>query len=437
MPDSTRGSRSVATMLVALVATLVTACGSTTTSHATTTTGGSAGGSASIPSSAFSDHTGVTADTVTVANVSTLSAGLFKGAAVGTEAYAAYVNSTGGVNGRKIVVHGLDDTFTGAGNLQATTDGITNDFALVGGFSLEDSFGQKALAAHPGVPKVAESIDHATNALPNVYAPIPQPGGWEEGPLQYFAKKFPSDIKATGTIVGNLPTTQVAWAGEKNALDQVGYKVIYSPSYDVTQTDFTADVVAMKAAGVKLLLVDQLAANYASALLKNLVQQNFHPVVVLGAAAYTSTLVANSGGASAVNGDYLDQNQSLFLGGDAAALPSVATFLHWVQTTSPGFTADLFTLYGWLSAELFVKALKDAGSDPSRGSLLQQLSKVTSFDGDHISAPTNPAAKTLSNCYLLGQIVDGQFQRLDDPPIQSATNGYRCDYKYIAPPAGT
>ena len=55
----------------------------------------------SIPSSAFSDTTGLTSTTVTVGNVSTLAFGLFKGADVGTEAWADYVNSTGGINGRK------------------------------------------------------------------------------------------------------------------------------------------------------------------------------------------------------------------------------------------------------------------------------------------------------------------------------------------------
>ena len=41
-------------------------------------------------------------------------AGLFTGAVVGTEAYAAYVNAQGGVNGRKLVVQSTDDQFAGA-----------------------------------------------------------------------------------------------------------------------------------------------------------------------------------------------------------------------------------------------------------------------------------------------------------------------------------
>ena len=43
----------------------------------------SAASSSKIPSSAFQDHTGISKTQVKVANVSTLSAGLFKGATVG------------------------------------------------------------------------------------------------------------------------------------------------------------------------------------------------------------------------------------------------------------------------------------------------------------------------------------------------------------------
>jgi hypothetical protein len=84
---------------------------------------------------------------------------------------------------------------------------------------------------------------------------------------------------------------------------------------------------------------------------------------------------------------------------------------------------------------LFSEALANAGSDPSRGSLLRALSKITSFSGDNIEIPVDPAGKTVSNCYLLGQVANGDYQRLDDPPVNSSTHGYRCNYAYITPPS--
>ncbi len=104
-------------------------------------------------------------------------------------------------------------------------------------------------------------------------------------------------------------------------MEKVGYKVIYEQTYGETQFDFTPNVIAMKNAGVKVLFVDQMAEVYASALLKNLVQQNFHPIVVLGAATYSTALIPAAGGPAAVNGSYFDQNASLYLGEDQAAIP--------------------------------------------------------------------------------------------------------------------
>jgi ABC-type branched-subunit amino acid transport system substrate-binding protein len=430
-------SGSAALGLVLAVALGAAACSSTNSTSTTTTSGSGgsgSGASSSIPQSAFSDHTGVSSTQVQVANVSTLSAGLFKGAQVGTQAYADYINSTGGVNGRKIMVNNADDTFTGAGNKQATQNALQNDFALVGDFSLEDSFGGAVLAQNPGFPDVSQVLDHDTTNLPNVYSAVPLNDGWQEGPVQYFKQKFPNDIQAVGALVADSPSAAQTWAGEEYVMQKVGYKIIYQSTYAVTQTDFTQNVVAMKNAGVKILFIDQMPPNYASSVLKALQQQNFHPQVVLGAATYSNTLVSSSGGPAAVNGAYLSQNSSLYLGGDSAAIPAVGSFLHWVQVVSPGFQPDLFTMYGWVNAELFAQALKNAGSDPSRGSLLQALGKVTTFTGGNIVAPTDPATKSTSNCYLLAKVVNGNFQRVDDPPVTSSTNGYRCDYSYVKKP---
>ena len=429
--------RVAAVGLAVLLAATATACSSTNSaSTTTTTTGGGSGGSSSIPANAFSDHTGVTADSVTVGNVSTLSlGGLFKGAVVGTQAYFDYVNSTGGVHGRKLKVASADDNFSGATNKQATQNAITNDFALVGSFSLEDSYGGTLLAADPGVPDISNVLDTTTGKLPNVFEPVPLNGGWQEGPLQYFKKKFPSDVGATASLVADLPSAETDWAGEKYVMEKVGYKVVYDQTYGVAQTNFDQNVIAMKDAGVKILFVDSMAESYASGLLKSLQAQDFHPVVVLGAATYTNKLIPDSGGPSAVNGDYLQQSTTLYLGQDASQVPAVASFLHWVNIASPGFTPDLYTLYGWLSAQLFAQALQNAGTDPSRGALLTQLGKVTSFDGQHIIGPNNVAAKEPGNCYIIGQVTNGNWQRLDDPPVSGSTHGFRCDYSYVTPPA--
>ena len=221
-----------------------------------------------IPSSAFSDHTGVTATSVQVGNVSTLSLGLFKGAQVGTQAYFDYVNSTGGVNGRKLVLNNADDGFTGASNKQATQNAVQNDFALVGDFSLEDSFGGAVLAQNPGFPDVSQVLDNATNKLPNVYSPIPLADGWASGPMTYYHNKFTADASHAGAFLADSPSAAQTWAGEKYVAEKAGFTFVSEQTYATTQTDFNQQVIAMKNAGVKIIFMDQMPSNYASSVLQ-------------------------------------------------------------------------------------------------------------------------------------------------------------------------
>ncbi len=412
------------------------ACSSTSSSSTTTAAGGSSSGSngRTIPQSAYSDYTGVTSNQVKIGNVSTLALGLFKGAQVGTQAYVDYINSTGGVNGRKLSLDNGDDSFTGAGNKQATQNALANDFALVGNFSLEDSYGGTVLAANPGFPDVSQVLDNATNKLPNVYSPLPLKDGWSSGQMTYYKNKFPADANYAGALLADSPAAAATWSGEKYVAEQEGFKFIYAKTYPVTQTDFTQNVIAMKNAGVKILFIDQMPPNYASSVLKALSQQNYHPQVLLGAATYSNALIPAAGGAANVNGAYLAQNLTLYQGSDSSIVPAVSTFQDWVQKASPGFKPDLFTLYGWLSTELFVQGLKSAGKNPSRGSLLEALSKVTTFNGNNISATSNPAASDPPHCYLIAKVVNGEFQRVDDPPVSSSTAGFRCDGSYVVKP---
>jgi ABC-type branched-subunit amino acid transport system substrate-binding protein len=408
---------------VTVVAATLTACSSTNSTVKTSS-------SSKIPASAFSDTTGLTSDSVRIGNVSTLTAGLFKGAAVGTDAYADYINASGGVNGRKIFVDSGDDQYSGGPNKELTQADIQKDFAMVGGFSLFDSFGATVLQANPQVPNVTVSLSPVANDLPNTFSPSPAVGGWQLGPLVYFKNKFPSDITHTAALIADEPSATDKWVAEKAAMASIGYKVVYDPTFDITTSNFDQYVIAMKNDGVKILFLEQMPENYAASVYKALTLQDFHPQVVLGASVYSELLVPNSGGASVVDGSYMEQNLPLYLGEDAFTIPAVATFLKWVQKASPGFSPDLYTLYGWLSAEMFTQALRAAGPHPTRGSVLQQLRKITSFDGDGLIAPSNPALKIPGKCYIIVTIADGHYQRHDDPPVNGLTKGFRCDEPY-------
>ena len=205
----------------------------------------------------------------------------------------------------------------------------------------------------------------------------------------------------------------------------------------MTQTDFTQNVIAMKNAGVKVLFIDQMPENYASALLKDLVQQNFHPMVVLGAATYSHD--AGPRGRRRRRRSTAPTSTRTPRSTWARTRP---TSRPWAPSStgcnvaSPGFKPDLFTLYGWLSAELFVQALKNAGHRPEPGLAPPgpvQDHLVQRRQHRHHQQPGGQDDVELLPGRPGGQrAVD---QRQDDPPVNSSTNGYRCDYSYVTPPA--
>ena len=128
---------------------------------------------------------GITATTVTVGSISDISSpvpGLFEGAKIGTEAYFAYINSQGGVNGRKLVLDARDSAFSSGTIANATQSIAKNDFAIVGGFSLLDNAEQPIIDANK-LPTVTEVLNPSLYTDPNLYSAVPMVnGGASPGP---------------------------------------------------------------------------------------------------------------------------------------------------------------------------------------------------------------------------------------------------------------
>ncbi len=174
----------------------------------------------------------------------------------------------------------------------------------------------------------------------------------------------------------------------------------------------------MRNDGVKILFLEQMPENYAASVVKALNQQDFHPQIVFGSSTYSEQLVPDSGGPAAIDGTYMEMVNSLFLGEDASQLPAAQTFQTWVQKADPGFKPDLYTLFGWLSGELFTQALQAAGANPTRGSVLQQLKKITVFNGNYLIASSNPAQKVPAHCYVIAEIVERPHPEAGRPADQ-------------------
>jgi ABC-type branched-subunit amino acid transport system substrate-binding protein len=369
---------------------------------------------------------GVTADSITLGNVSTLTGpvpGIFEGAVLGAQAAVAYVNSQGGIYGRQLKLDVRDDQFDTGQNRAATVDLIGKAFAFAGSFSLYDDAAIDQIKAS-NIVDTSYSLSDNRRAIPNNFSVQPGHQGWRTGPLNYFKSKFPDSITKVGAIYGDVPASVASYQGWKAAAQSVGYKVVYERGFSPTETDFTADVVRMRQSGVKMIYLTAADVRPTARLAKAMAQQNFTvDAFVSGGVAYDPNFVTLAGPAG--NGVYSEQQMAMYDGEDSS-IPEVKLLLDWSAKVKPGYKPDLFAVFAWGSVRLLADALRAAGPRITRASVNDAIRKLGAYDVHGLLPPANPGTKTPPTCYILVKVNNGKFERYDSPPpaFRCADGGY-------------
>lgn len=378
--------------------------------------GGGNGGSTDV---------GVTANQITIGNVSDLGGpvpGLFQGGPDGTEAYIQYINSLGGVCGRKLKMISQDDQLQCTNNEVAYQNLVNQVFAFVGSWSLDDYCGAQILDQHPTVPAVQQSLSIQMTDAPGEYSVSPYQAGAPTGYFEYFKQKFPDAIGSVGTIVGNQPSAVQSWKYSKATMESLGYKVVYEDDFPPAQNNFTADVIRMRQKGVKFVFIIAVNAPDLAAFSQEAASQGWKPEVFAAPIGYFGAYMGDSGGPSNVEGQYIPVTQAMFLGEDAPAVPEVALFDRWMKSAFPNFQVDQFADTSWAQTALFVQALKMVGPHLTRVALLNALKQIHTFTDNGMFPVNDVAARTAGHCYDILKIENGKYVKVDDP-----ATGFRCD----------
>jgi ABC-type branched-subunit amino acid transport system substrate-binding protein len=372
---------------------------------------------------------GVTATTITLGHVSDLSGpqpGLFQTAVNGTNAYLAYVNSTGGLFGRQLKISVADAQTSCEGDRSGHAGLIGRVFAFAGSFSLFDSCGATVLKANPGVPDAHLAVTPDANALPNNFSVNPIGTTIGNGVYAWGTQKFGADaVKHAAFMYVNLPAVTNVAGLQKRAAESTGWSFGYERAIGATETDFTADIIQMKQKGIKVFLTlfnaDEMANFKPQA-----DQQGFAPTI-MAPLMYDQTFFKKLGGSAAAEGIYGSTGSALFFSAaDIRNVPTVALFQKWYSRVSGGAAADTFAADAWAETALLVEAMRRAGPRLTRAGVLAELRKIHTFDADGFFAPADPAGKKGSGCYVIFVIRSGEFQRIDSP-----VKGYRCDGRQV------
>jgi ABC-type branched-subunit amino acid transport system substrate-binding protein len=209
---------------------------------------------------------GITAKTITIGQLADVSGpipGLFAGAEYGLEAWAGYVNSTGGIDGRKVVIDFKDSALSCTSYTNGISSLASSAFAIVGSTTVVDSCGAATLKANPNLldaPGITE--DFSLLSLPNVFQSAPNPPGNPTAGYAWVKKKYgTAAVQEAGSIFNTGSPTNATY--QRAAAESVGYKYVYTDGVGPVQTEYTSDILRMKSDNIKIVDIDDLAVNQA------------------------------------------------------------------------------------------------------------------------------------------------------------------------------
>jgi len=303
-------------------------------------------------------------------------------------AFYAYVNSTGGVNGRKINYITQDDGYNPATTVQLTRKLVEQNhvFAIVGSLGTEPTLAARPYLNQNKVPQVLVST--GASFWGSDYRKYPwtigfQPNYIAEGYVygKFVVDKVPQ--AKIGILYQNDAYGKDYIAGLKKGLGEQQDKIVDSEGYEVTTANVAAQVAKLKASGANVFAVFA-TPTFAVQAVVLAYKLGWHPTIFMNSVSATNTLMglaAKSSAPDAVNG--IISAQYLMDPADPKyAKPDGLKLYKQIMAKfdASGDVNDIFNVYGMAQGWTFVEALKAAGKNPTRQALMNALLNLNTKD---------------------------------------------------------
>lgn len=372
------------------------------------TTGGTGAASGPRPCAAASTAPGVTADTITIGHISTVSGpvpGLGEAAVSAIRAFVAYKNATGGVCGRKLAVKTGDDGSENGRFRTLVTDMASNSLAIVGNFAAGDGGGVDVATAQK-LPAIVTAFSDAFQDAPTVFDVNPPPPD-PKAQTAKFKYLYANGVRtaAIATLAQAQSLSQLNL--QQSLMEAVGIKVVSRQELPLSTLSFDAPARAVansKADYFLFLGAGSLNSGMARSIKDTGYKLKFNEFLT----AYGSNFIAEAGAGS----EGVTSWARAVPVEEAGSNPAVATFAEWMRRIAPATSPDTIAADSWASALAFVGALEALPGPITRDAILTQLRATATFDGGGFFGPIKLGAKKSNNCYVAMQVVGGKWKRL-------------------------
>ncbi|MCE3273063.1 MAG: putative transporter, branched-chain amino acid-binding protein [Ramlibacter sp.] len=359
---------------------------------------------------------GVTKDTILIGTIQDLSgplAGFGKQARNGMQLRVDELNEQGSVNGRKLKLLVEDDGYDPKKAVLAAQKLVNQDkvFIIAGHLGTAQN-----MAAMP-----VQFEKNIVNFLPitaarEMYEPLHK--------LKYsFAATYydqirlalpkmvkEKNIKKVCTIYQDDDFGLEVQRGAEAGLKTINMEVAEKTTYKRGATDFSSQVAKMKSSGCELVVLGTIIRETIGTIGESR-KTGFNPIFLGSSAAYTD-LIHKLGG-KAMDGLYATMTvQHPYL--DEASQP----IRFWANKYKTKFNEDptVFSVYGYIIIDQFIKAAQKAGPNLTTDSFVKTMDTMT-FEPDMFGGAraTYTATKRLgSDISRMSQIKDGKWTVVSD-----------------------
>jgi branched-chain amino acid transport system substrate-binding protein len=340
----------------------------------------------------------------------------FKAAGLGVQARFKAENDAGGIGGRRLTMTAADDGDGQLANVNAARHLLVDDkvFGLIEVSTSADGGGK--FLADEGVPVTGWGITSAWGMYRNMFgyrhSTSPKPKGEPVTRTAQFIKDHGGHrvaIVAGGATASVNVANQVAETVPALGM-AVGYK---TTELALGELDFAVPIREMITAKVDSLYTG-LSANQNVALYKAAVAAGLHLKVALFPTGYDDRFASAYG--KDLEGVYVAIDWRPF----ELPVPAHQRFKDYLEAVAPGEFPSQLAMIGWLSADTFIRGLREAGAGcPTRKAFISNLRRVRDYNADGLVPPTDFSAVfgKMPLCFYYLRLHDSHFVPQGDQPF--------------------
>jgi branched-chain amino acid transport system substrate-binding protein len=332
------------------------------------------------PVMAWSADPGVTKDKIVLGSFLPLQSGLAAGATQmkeGCDAYFRYINDQGGVNGRKIDWIVENDSYNPQQTAAVVKKLVDRDevFAIVSTLGTVTNLAVLPFLRQRGVPIVNPAGGHKLLNKPtdkNVFGILPLSSEIGESMADYAVTKL--NAKRVAIFFQNDQFGKDQRDGAVEALNKHNMSAVAEASYVPSDVDVSAQVVALQQANPDAVVLGVIP-KHGALFVKEAQRLGWSPKII-GHNTVADPVVFDLAGADALEGVYVNLMTAVSTMDKPAVKKANEILAKYYPKIKPGY----YPYLGMAGGIVIVEAMKRAGPDLSRATLITSLESLGHFE---------------------------------------------------------